>query len=114
MSLSVRQLYDAKQTKKPLKQLAAKRFGHDFAYRRKVGFPMPISSWMKDKEGLGDFYQASRQDDFVFADALAQYKPKNFDRTLLNYSDEESQWVDWFMMVLRGAQDRFGITDVKA
>lgn len=114
MSLSVSQLYDVKQTKKPLKQLAAQRFGHDFAYRRKVGFPMPISSWMKDKEGLGDFYQASRQDDFVFADALARYKPKNFDRTLLNYSDEESQWVDWFMMVLRGAQDRFGITDVKA
>jgi asparagine synthase (glutamine-hydrolysing) len=33
--------------KLPLKQLAALRFGHDFAFRRKQGFEIPLEGWMR-------------------------------------------------------------------
>lgn len=34
--------------KLPLKMLAAKKFGHDFAFRRKQGFAMPLKKWLRD------------------------------------------------------------------
>lgn len=114
ISLPMEDLYDSSGTKKILKDMASKRFGHEFAHRRKVGFPMPIASWMKDERGFGAFYKKTQQDDFIFADEIGRRRHGDFDRTLLHYSDSEGQWIDWFMMVLRGAQDRFNITDVKA
>ena len=34
--------------KLPLKMLAAKKFGQDFAFRRKQGFVMPLQKWLRN------------------------------------------------------------------
>jgi asparagine synthase (glutamine-hydrolysing) len=36
--------------KLPLKQLAAARFGHEFAFRRKQGFEIPLEHWLRGTE----------------------------------------------------------------
>ena len=114
--LPANDLFDKSGTKKILKQMAAETFDHDFAYRRKVGFPMPIRDWMTKDEGLGGFMQKTKDKDFILNDVMNMkaLESKGFEHTLLNYSDPQSQWINWFMMVMRGAQDRFNITDVRA
>lgn len=42
-------------TKKPLKDLAASVFGHSFAYRPKMGFGIPVRTFLKDGRFLEEF-----------------------------------------------------------
>lgn len=66
--------------KLPLKQLAALRFGHDFAFRRKQGFEIPLEGWMRgtdqrrkevgaqlldDRDGLLDWFCPERLQEVV-------------------------------------------------
>ncbi len=45
-----------KSPKYILKKLAQKYFNPDFAFRRKVGFVLPYSKWLKDRRHLGRFF----------------------------------------------------------
>jgi len=57
--------------KLPLKQLAAARFGHEFAFRRKQGFEIPLERWLRSSEN----------------------KRRELEQLLL---DQQSGLVDWF------------------
>ena len=113
MNLDEDILFGADETKKILKDYAADIFSHDFAYRKKVGFPLPLKNWMESDAGLKPFRDRIYQDDFLLYEYFMHYKKKSFDHILLHYGDSESQWVEYFMMVLRSAQDVFGIREVR-
>ncbi len=101
-------LFDRRQTKKILKQKAASIFGHEFAYRKKVGFPLPIQNWMQDS------YHAQNDNSF-FAEGFKKARAHSgYKRNLLNYPDPQSQWIDWFGFVLASTQEQLNITDVRA
>ncbi|MBG78584.1 MAG: asparagine synthase (glutamine-hydrolyzing) [Alphaproteobacteria bacterium] len=113
MNLDEDILFGADETKKILKDYAADIFSHDFAYRKKVGFPLPLKNWMESDAGLKPFRDKIYQSDFLLSEYFMHYKKKSFDHILLHYGDSESQWVEYFMMVLRSAQDVFGIREVR-
>lgn len=114
MNLDEDILFGPDETKKVVKDHAADIFSHDFAYRKKVGFPLPLRRWMDADDGLKPWLDKVYRSDFVLHDYVARYRREKFDNILLHYGDSESQWVDYFLMVLRTAQDVFGITEVKA
>lgn len=115
LCLPVQDLFGTKETKKLLKEKTAGLFGRDFAYRRKVGFPLPIESWMEDEQGFKPFFDKIYEDDFLLKDMVSPrlMSESRFDRVLLHYGDPESRWIKWFLMVLRGAQDAFDIKEVR-
>jgi asparagine synthase (glutamine-hydrolysing) len=39
-----------------LKEVAEKYFSRDFIYRPKVGFGQPIAAWLRNKRGLGRYF----------------------------------------------------------
>lgn len=110
-------LFDALENKKILKELAAKKFGREFAYRAKRGFPLPIEKWIDNPHGFGGYLQKVFDGNFVLADAFdlsfaKKYIEGNaFDQKLLNYADHDRLWVKWFLMVIRTCQDTFRITN---
>ena len=113
MNLDEACLFGADETKKLVKDYAAQAFTHEFAYRKKVGFPLPLQRWMAAEDGLKPWLDKVQGSDFVLHDYVQRYRKRGFDHVLLHYGDRESQWVDYFLMVLRAAQEAFGITEVK-
>lgn len=119
LNLNAEHLFDRAHTKKILKSYAADIFNPAFAYRPKVGFPLPVGTWIEDPEGFGPHYAKIFDDDFCVYDHVDRAKLQayldggSFDRVLLNYPDREKQWVQWFFMVLRTAQDVFDIQGMK-
>lgn len=111
-------LYDREATKKPLKRLAARMYDDSFAYRSKVGFPLPVEHWIEDPQCFGPFYGKALEEDFLLfervdRDAVLSWLSSDaFGRRLMNYQTTERNWVQWFMMVLRSTQDVFRITGI--
>jgi len=65
MRLDPQILFDEQENKKPLKALAADLFNKPFAYRPKIGFPMPTSDWLTDPRCFGPMHQAIFNEDFL-------------------------------------------------
>ena len=53
-SISYNQRYRKNITKNTLKQISKNFFSEDFIYRKKNGLNLPISNWLKDRNGLVD------------------------------------------------------------
>jgi asparagine synthase (glutamine-hydrolysing) len=119
MTLHPADLYDAEETKRPLKRIAARRFGDEFASRKKVGFRVPREALMEADGWLGARAERAVAPDFVLyeradRDAVVSFLDGDgFDRRALNYADSERSWLRWYLMTLRTAQDVFGIDGVE-
>lgn len=119
MRLDPQVLFDQQENKKPLKALAAELFSAPFAYRPKMGFPMPTTDWLTDPRCFGPMYQAIFNEDFLLYQKVDRnqimgwLKEKRFDRRLLNYSNSERLYMGWYLMVLRTTQDLFKIREIR-
>ena len=118
MRLDPQVLYDEHENKKPLKALAANLFGDPFAYRRKMGFPLPLNLWLTDPNCFGATYQAVFDEDFLVFEKVDRNRiakwlnGRRFDRRSLNYSNSERIFLGWYLMVLRTTQDLFKINAI--
>ena len=54
-SLSTKQRYNKKITKKILKKISENFFPKKFIYRKKNGLNLPLSKWLLDEKGFGRF-----------------------------------------------------------
>ena len=54
-SLSTKQRYNKKITKKILKKISENFFPKEFIYRKKNGLNLPLSKWLLDEKGFGRF-----------------------------------------------------------
>jgi asparagine synthetase B (glutamine-hydrolysing) len=118
MRLPPHLLVEGQHNKKPLKRMLARHLGEAFAYRPKVGFPLPIEQWLEQEPGLGRHWKRVDHDDFLLwqkADrrGLLRYlQETTFDRRQLSYGDSERVWFKWFLSVLAAAQEVFAVTDI--
>lgn len=62
-SISYKQRYKSGATKNTLKQISRDYFSIDFIHRKKNGLNLPISSWLKNKDGFGRFIEYFEQPD---------------------------------------------------
>lgn len=113
INLPASALIEKNETKAVLKTLAATKFDKAFAYRKKRGFPMPVKQWMSQEQGLKRYADKIYDDDFLLREYLSRYQQRSFGNVLLHYADTEHQWMQYFFMVLRAAQDVFHIRGVK-
>lgn len=119
MRLDPQILFDENENKKPLKSLAAELYSTSFAYRPKMGFPLPLKDWLTDRRCFGASYQAIFNEDFLLYQKVDRnhiagwLNANQFDRRLLNYGDSERMWLGWFLMVLRTTQDLFKIKEIR-
>jgi len=118
MSLDQEHLFDQTESKRILRQLSMSIFGPQFVRRAKVGFRMPIRQWMGGQGELKPFVDRISDGDFVLRDAMnfpsyQRYLASHcFVHKNLNYADSEKMWLQWFLMVLRAAQDVFDVRSV--
>ncbi len=119
INLPQQHLFNEKENKIVLKKLSSQIFGRDFTYRPKVGFPLPITTWLDHENGFKPWVDRVKQNDFILnehitKDRLHYFMNSNrFDNKLLCYSDSEQTWMKWFFMNIRTTQDIFGITNIK-
>ena len=55
MELSDKEKFDTSDTKIILKKIAGKYLPDEIVHRKKCGFGLPISDWLKDSAGLGKY-----------------------------------------------------------
>jgi asparagine synthase (glutamine-hydrolysing) len=119
MCLDPQELFDEEENKKPLRTLAADLFGESFAYRPKMGFPMPLPYWLTDPLCFGPMYHAMHNEDFLLYQKVDRNRivdwlgEKRFDNRLLNYPNSERMELAWYLTGLRTAQDVFRIKEIR-
>ncbi|MHB8078498.1 MAG: asparagine synthase (glutamine-hydrolyzing) [Candidatus Krumholzibacteriia bacterium] len=59
-----RKLALGRENKVLLKAMAARDFPRDMIYRRKMGFDVPISDWLRNRKGLGRYFDVLTDDTF--------------------------------------------------
>lgn len=112
-------LYDLQITKRSLKRLLARRMGEAFVHRRKVGFPLPISKWLYQPGGLGQYVDVALAPDFPLwrhvsrAEVLKAINHKGFSLRQITYGDDERIWLRWYLAVLGAAQSIFNVTEIE-
>ena len=112
-------LYDLQVTKRSLKRLLARRMGEAFAHRRKVGFPLPISKWLYQPGGLGQYIDVALAPDFPLwrhvsrGAVLKAMNHKGFSLRQITYGAAERIWLRWFLAVLGATQAIFNITEIE-
>ena len=119
VGLNPNSLFNSNQNKIPLKQISSEIYGDEFTNRRKMGFPLPLNSWLEDGDCFGRSYQKIFDDEFLLYQKIDKALLMNwlsddsFSNKLINYSDSEKLWMKWFLMVLRISQDVFKIKGIK-
>lgn len=117
ISLSKRYFFNDNQTKVALKNKSEEIFGKEFTYRKKMGFPLPINNWINTNK-FSKYLNPIFSTDFLLNKKIdtkflhPYLKSNSFDYKLVNYANSERLWINWFLMVLRTAQDVFNIKEI--
>jgi len=77
-------------TKYILKKLAEKYFPKDFVHRKKVGFSIPINSWLRDEQGLGRYVKILLEDRTLDRGIYNADGIRNLVNALYNKKDSET------------------------
>ena len=86
-SLSTKDRYDKKMTKKILKQISENFFPREFIYRKKNGLNLPLSKWLLDEKGFGRFLGLFEESNFK----LLEYTEKKKISKLVNNFRKKKQ-----------------------
>lgn len=87
------------QNKAPLKSLCAMRFGAHLAYRRKIGFPFPIRTWIRDSQ---DARLRDYRNILLEAPAMGRpvYSRANLEKEIRARLDGKARPADWLLWSL--------------
>lgn len=88
--------------KEPLKSLCAKRFGSELAYRKKIGFPFPIRTWIRDSRDkrLEIFRQMLLEDRTMSRPIYSRVHMEREVKARLDGTLRPADWLLWSLINL--------------
>ncbi|HDZ62715.1 MAG TPA: hypothetical protein ENH40_06185, partial [Nitrospirae bacterium] len=81
-----------------LKKLSEKYFNKEFVYRKKIGFLLPIDSWLRDKKNLGRYLDLLTDSTFC---QRGFYNAKAVSKAVDEHLKKEKDWSKDLMNLIK-------------
>lgn len=82
--------------KEPLKELCSQRFGLELAYRKKIGFPFPLRTWIRDSRD----YNLEKYRQMLLETKRPIYSQKHLEKEVKARLSKSLRPVDWLLWSL--------------